>query len=74
MFGGHGASIRTECLSIDEQDNSALGLLTSLQWSISIDKFRVVYEHASGKRLGERPLLQALCELPPIGWRVHKGG
>jgi len=38
-----------------------------------MDRFKVVYEHASGERLGERASLQANCELPPIGWRVHKG-
>jgi hypothetical protein len=38
-----------------------------------MDQFKVVYERASGERLGERESLQANRELPPIGWRVHKG-
>jgi hypothetical protein len=38
-----------------------------------MDQFRVVYERASGERLGESASLQANPELPPIGWRVHKG-
>jgi hypothetical protein len=38
-----------------------------------MDQFRIVYEHASGERLGERAALQPNRELLPIGWRVHKG-
>ncbi len=36
-------------------------------------QFKVVYERASGERLGDRASLQANREHPPIGWRVRKG-